>query len=73
MASLLSLVSELLPMVMPASVDIVRASDLEPTYPTVEGPVIQRQAVVNKCDRMCTSGSFGSRPSTRPAKTKARY
>ncbi|KAF4469833.1 cupin domain-containing [Fusarium albosuccineum] len=40
---------------MPASANITRAKQLEPTHPTVEGPVIQRPAVVGKCDNMCVS------------------
>lgn len=47
-------------MVMSALTDVVRAKDLEPTHATVERPVIQRQAVINKCGKMCTSAS--SRP-----------
>jgi hypothetical protein len=43
-------------MIMPASADITRAKQLEPSHPTVEGPVIQRPAVVGKCDNMCVSG-----------------
>ena len=43
-------------MIMPASANITRAKQLEPTHPTVEGPVIERPAVVGKCDRMCVSG-----------------
>ncbi|KAM0229267.1 hypothetical protein ACHAP5_011709 [Fusarium lateritium] len=40
---------------MPASADITRAKQLEPSYPTVEGPVVERPAVVGKCDNMCVS------------------
>ncbi|KAF5665155.1 hypothetical protein FHETE_6771 [Fusarium heterosporum] len=38
---------------MPASANITRAKQLEPAYPTVEGPVVERPAV--KCDNMCVS------------------
>ncbi|KAJ4004686.1 hypothetical protein NW766_011417 [Fusarium irregulare] len=55
MASLLPLIAEILPMIMPASANITRAKQLEPTHPTVEGPVIERPAVVGKCDNMCVS------------------
>jgi uncharacterized RmlC-like cupin family protein len=55
MASLLPILSEILPMIMPASANITRAKQLEPTHPTVEGPVIERPAVVGKCDNMCVS------------------
>ncbi|KAG9506220.1 hypothetical protein J7337_003201 [Fusarium musae] len=40
---------------MPASANITRAKQLEPTHPTVEGPVIERPAVVGKCDNMCVT------------------
>lgn len=56
MASLLPLISEILPMIMPSSTRITRAKQLEPAHPTVEGPVIQREAIVNKCDKMCALG-----------------
>ncbi|WAO93610.1 Cupin-2 domain-containing protein [Fusarium falciforme] len=55
MSALLPLISEILPMIMPASANITRAKQLEPAHPTVEGPVIERPAVVGKCDRMCVS------------------
>ncbi|EWZ45716.1 hypothetical protein FOQG_00084 [Fusarium oxysporum f. sp. raphani 54005] len=55
MSSLLPLISEILPMIMPASANITRAKQLEPTHPTVEGPVIERPAVVGKCDNMCVT------------------
>ncbi|KAF5022571.1 hypothetical protein F66182_5404 [Fusarium sp. NRRL 66182] len=40
---------------MPASANITRGKQLEPTDPTVEGPVVERPAVVGKCDKMCAS------------------
>ncbi|KAH6877153.1 RmlC-like cupin domain-containing protein [Thelonectria olida] len=55
MSGLLPLISEILPMIMPAATRITKAKQLEPSHPTVEGPVIQRDAIVNKCDRMCAS------------------
>ncbi|CAM1508563.1 Fc.00g054110.m01.CDS01 [Cosmosporella sp. VM-42] len=55
MSSLMPIISEILPMIMPAPTRITKAEEIEPPYPTVEGPVIQRPAVVNKCDKMCTS------------------
>ncbi|KAF7553912.1 hypothetical protein G7Z17_g3270 [Cylindrodendrum hubeiense] len=55
MASFLSVISEILPMIMPSSTRITRAKQLEPPHPTVEGPVILREAIVNKCDKMCAS------------------
>jgi hypothetical protein len=58
MASLLPIISDIIPMIMPSTTHVARAADLEPTHPTVEGPVINRPAVVNKCDKMCASGEL---------------
>ncbi|KAJ3475674.1 hypothetical protein NLG97_g9377 [Lecanicillium saksenae] len=55
MASLIPFISEILPMIMPASTHVTAAKDLQPTHPTVEGPVIRRAAVVDRCDKMCAS------------------
>ncbi|KPM44587.1 hypothetical protein AK830_g1910 [Neonectria ditissima] len=55
MSSLLSVFSEILPMIMPSSTLVTRAKQLEPSHPTVEGPVIQRDAIIDKCDKMCVS------------------
>ncbi|KAF4977132.1 hypothetical protein FZEAL_6320 [Fusarium zealandicum] len=52
MSSLLPIISEILPMIMPATTNITRAKQLEPSHPTVEGPVTERPAVVGKCDKM---------------------
>lgn len=58
MASLLPFISEILPMIMPASTHVTAAKDLQPDHPTVEGPVIRRAAVVDRCDKMCASGKL---------------
>lgn len=42
-------------MILPSSIHVVRAKDLQPKHPTVEGPVLQRQALVGKCG-MCATG-----------------
>ncbi|EGX91891.1 Cupin, RmlC-type [Cordyceps militaris CM01] len=57
MASLIPFISEILPMIMPASTHVTAAKDLQPTHPTVEGPVIRRAAVVDRCDKMCASAN----------------
>ncbi|KHO11199.1 hypothetical protein MAA_11277 [Metarhizium robertsii ARSEF 23] len=56
MASFFPLISEILPMIMPAATHVTRAGDLEPKRPTVEGPVTVRAAIVDKCDRMSATG-----------------
>lgn len=60
MASLLPLLSELLPMIMPSSMHIVRAKDIEPQHPTVEGPAIERPAIVDKCSMSATGQDASS-------------
>lgn len=54
MASLLPLISELLPMIMPSSVHISKTKDYEPQHPTVDGPAIERPALVDKCSMSAT-------------------
>jgi hypothetical protein len=44
----LPLISELLPMIMPNSTQIVRAKDIQPQHPTVEGPAIERPVIFDK-------------------------
>ncbi|KAF1736882.1 hypothetical protein CRV24_002494 [Beauveria bassiana] len=58
MASLIPFISEILPMIMPASTHVTAAKDLRPAHPTVEGPVIRRAAVVDRCDKMCASDAI---------------
>lgn len=60
MASLLPIISEILPMIMPSSTNIIRAKQIDPSHPTVEGPFIQRPAVVKKSDKMCVSGEWAN-------------
>ncbi|KAM4055994.1 cupin domain-containing protein [Hirsutella rhossiliensis] len=56
MASLLPLISEILPMIMPASAQVMRADQLRPAAAsTLDGPVVTRSAVIDKCDKMCAS------------------
>lgn len=57
MASFIPIISEILPMIMPASTHITTREELEPVHATVDGPVIERPAVVGRCDKMCASGT----------------
>jgi hypothetical protein len=70
MASLLPIISDIIPMIIPSTTHVTHARDLEPSHPTVEGPVIKRPAVVGKCDKMCASGELGQPPSP-PARLPA--
>ncbi|KAK4102398.1 RmlC-like cupin [Parathielavia hyrcaniae] len=63
MASLLPLIQDILPMILPASVSLTKAADILPPEPEpseAEGAspavrVISRHAIVDKTDRMCAS------------------
>ncbi|QUC19009.1 uncharacterized protein UV8b_03250 [Ustilaginoidea virens] len=55
MASFFPLISEILPMILPATAHVVRAKELEPENPSVDGPVTVWPAVVGKCDKMSTT------------------
>ncbi|KAL2151181.1 hypothetical protein VTH82DRAFT_6279 [Thermothelomyces myriococcoides] len=63
MASLLPLIQDILPMILPASVTVTKAADILPggagsndaTAATSGVRVISRNAVVGKADNMCTS------------------
>ncbi|EAQ83450.1 hypothetical protein CHGG_09854 [Chaetomium globosum CBS 148.51] len=62
MASLLPLIEDLLPMILPASVAITKATDILPPATqsgedgeTPEIRVVSRHAVIDKTDKMCTS------------------
>ncbi len=66
MASLLPLIHDILPMIMPSSIHITKASDLLPTatLSNEEGDleaasgvkIIKRDAIINKSDKICASG-----------------
>ncbi|KJZ75391.1 hypothetical protein HIM_05317 [Hirsutella minnesotensis 3608] len=55
MASLLPLISDILPMVMPASAEVIRADQLQPAQSSGDGSAENRPAVVGKCGKMCAS------------------
>jgi hypothetical protein len=64
MASLLPLIQDILPMILPASITVTKAADILPPVTERSGDgqersgvqVISRNAVVDKTDRMCASG-----------------
>ncbi|GAO17898.1 hypothetical protein UVI_02030050 [Ustilaginoidea virens] len=58
MASFFPLISEILPMILPATAHVVRAKELEPENPSVDGPVTVWPAVVGKCDKMSTTDAI---------------
>jgi hypothetical protein len=86
MASLLPLIQDILPMILPASVAVTKAADILPaqTHPAESGPqqegeasgvrVISRTAIVDKTDKMCGSGKQAhSLPSARPPASSLRH
>ncbi|UKZ75792.1 hypothetical protein TrVFT333_003486 [Trichoderma virens FT-333] len=54
MSSLLPLISEILPMILPSTTEVTRADQLKP-IPDNEGRSIRDSAIVGKCDKMCAS------------------
>lgn len=60
MAGFLPFISEILPMIMPATTHVATAKDIEAEQPNVRGPVTRREAITGKCDKMCASGMLPS-------------
>jgi hypothetical protein len=66
MASLLPLIQDILPMILPASVTVTKAADILPSESQPNGEaegtkpgvrVISRHALVDNTDKMCASGT----------------
>ncbi|KAK3292896.1 RmlC-like cupin domain-containing protein [Chaetomium fimeti] len=62
MASLIPLIEDILPMILPASVAVTKAADILPPDTQAGGDgdrpevrIIRRNAVIDKTDKMCTS------------------
>ncbi|KAI0456339.1 RmlC-like cupin domain-containing protein [Xylaria acuta] len=56
MSSLFSLLPDILPMIMPSAITIVKATDLETQRKTSENtPMIRQGAIIGKSDRMCAT------------------
>ena len=64
MASLLPLIQDILPMILPTSIAVKKAADILPPQTPPNGAdgetrrvqVISRNAIVDETDRMCASG-----------------
>ncbi|KAI8629755.1 cupin domain-containing protein [Xylariaceae sp. FL1651] len=55
MASIFSLLPDILPMIMPSAVSIVKATDLEVQRQSKDSPMIRQGAVIGKSDKMCAT------------------
>jgi hypothetical protein len=70
MASFLPFIQDILPMILPSSIYIAKADDIDPSRSlpaeatdgtegasaAAEQPVVSRDAIVNKTDKMCATG-----------------
>ena len=54
--SLLSLLPDILPMIIPSEVQVTKASDLEAQRAGKDAAMIRQGAVVGKTDKMCATG-----------------
>lgn len=60
--SLLNLLPDILPMIMPSEVQVTKASDLEAQRAGRDSAMIRQGAVIGRSDKMCASGEFASFP-----------
>lgn len=58
MTSLLPIIKDILPIIMPSAVHITRASELDGGTGQTEG-MIRKGAIVGKSDKICASGKPG--------------
>lgn len=58
MSSFFSLIPDILPMILPSTVQIIKASELETQRSGNASPMIRQGAVIGKSDRMCATGRF---------------
>ncbi|KAI5923997.1 hypothetical protein F4810DRAFT_666935 [Camillea tinctor] len=56
MESLFSLIPDLLPMILPSAVHVVKASDLEAQRDAKDASMIRQGAIIGKSDKMCATG-----------------
>lgn len=58
MSSLFSLLPDILPMIMPSSVHVTKATDLEAQRAGNDAPMIRQGAIIGKSDKMCATGGY---------------
>lgn len=54
--SFFSIIPDILPMILPSTVQVTKASELELQRAGTEAPMIRQGAVIGKSDRMCATG-----------------
>ncbi|KAI0015421.1 cupin domain-containing protein [Xylariomycetidae sp. FL0641] len=55
MASIFSLLPDILPMIMPSAVHVTKGSDLEAQRKAKDAPMIRQGAVIGKSEKMCAT------------------
>ncbi|KAI4597259.1 hypothetical protein KJ359_004772 [Pestalotiopsis sp. 9143b] len=58
MSSFFSLIPDILPMILPSTVQIIKASELETQRSGNASPMIRQGAVIGKSDRMCATDTI---------------
>ncbi|KAK6196813.1 hypothetical protein LQW54_011174 [Pestalotiopsis sp. IQ-011] len=58
MSSFFSLIPDILPMILPSTVQITKASELETQRSGNASPMIRQGAVIGKSDRMCATDTI---------------
>jgi hypothetical protein len=63
MSSLFPILKDLVPMIMPSSVHVTKATELDEGTGQTEG-MIRKGAIINKSDKVCASGKQQAFPSS---------
>jgi hypothetical protein len=56
MTSLLPIISDIIPMVMPGAVHVTKSTELDAGTGQTEG-MVRKGAIINKSEKICASGS----------------
>ena len=57
-SSIFSLLPDILPMIMPASVEVTKGSDLEAQRAGKNSAMVRQGAVIGKSEKMCATGKI---------------
>lgn len=59
MSSIFSLLPDILPMILPSAITVVKASDLDSQRDkSQDAPMIRQGAIIGKSDKMCATGTL---------------